>query len=455
MVDSYMPFILETLRKYPRLPASRLYHMVKERGYPGRPSHFRLIVSRHRPRPEPTAYLRLRTLPGEEAQADWAHFGKLGIGRALRPLVAFVMVLSYSRAVFLRFFLGLHTANFLRGHQEAFFRWGGVPRVVLYDNLKSAVLERIGDAIRFNPLLVDFSAHWRYEPRPVAVARGNEKGRVERAVRFVRTSFFATRRWKDLADLNRQAEEWAWGEAMDRRWPQETTRTVREAFQEERGKLLELPHNPFPTQERCEVTVGKTPYVRFDLNDYSVPHELVRKTLVVLADEETVRILDGTEVVATHQRSYDKGQEIEDPRHIERLVEEKREARKHRGLNRLSHAAPSSARLLEEIAERGGGLGGSVARLLELLESYGAEELEAAIGEALRLGTPHPHAVRHILERRRQEDGKPAALPLDLPEDPRLRGLSVKPHCLDSYDTFQEKADDNDDEDTTSLVAAR
>jgi transposase len=455
IIDGFLPFVLETLNKYPRLAASRLYRMVRERGYPGGPSHFRELIRRHRPGPPATAYLRLKTLPGEQAQADWAHFGKLAIGRALRPLVAFVMVLSYSRAVFLRFFPGLSLAYFLRGHQEAFLAWGGSPRVILYDNLKSAVLERSGDAIRFHPTLVDFSAHWRYEARPVAVARGNEKGRVERAVRFVRTSFFAARSWKDLADLNRQAERWAWSEAMERRWPEDAARTVREAFEEERGRLLEPPPDPFPAEERREVAVGKTPYVRFDLNDYSVPHGLVRRVLVVVADGQTVRILNGNEVVATHPRSYDKGQQIEDPRHVERLVEEKRQARKHRGMNRLSHAAPSSARLLEVLAERGGGLGGAVARLLGLLESYGAGELEEAITEALARGTPHPHAVRHILERRRQEDGRPPPLPLALPDDPRVRDLNVRPHSLDSYDTFQERTRGNNDEDANGGAAER
>ena len=97
--------------------------------YPGGPSHFRFIISQHRPPRVSTAYLRLKTLPGEQAQADWAHFGKLTVGRAVRRLVAFVLVLSYSRAIFLRFFLGLHTWNFLRGHEQAFARWHGVPRV--------------------------------------------------------------------------------------------------------------------------------------------------------------------------------------------------------------------------------------------------------------------------------------------------------------------------------------
>ena len=182
--DAYLPFILETLAKFPALTASRLHAMVCERGYVGGSDHFRHIVARHRPRPPAEAYLRLRTLPGEQAQVDWGHFGHVVVGQARRPLMAFVMVLSYSRRIFLRFFLNARMDSFLRGHVDAFFAAGGVARVLLYDNLKSAVLERVGDAIRFNPELLAFAAHHRYEPRPVAVARGNEKGRVERSIRF-------------------------------------------------------------------------------------------------------------------------------------------------------------------------------------------------------------------------------------------------------------------------------
>ena len=105
MVDPYLPFMLEILTRYPTLRASRLYRMVRERGYAGGPEHFRAIVARYRPRPAAEAYLRLRTLPGEQGQVDWAHFGRLRVGRAERPLMAFVMVLSYSRHVFLRFYL--------------------------------------------------------------------------------------------------------------------------------------------------------------------------------------------------------------------------------------------------------------------------------------------------------------------------------------------------------------
>ena len=117
LIDAYVPFLLNTLERFPTLTASRLYQMVRERGYAGGPDHFRHLVAHYRPRPQPEAYLRLRTLPGEQAQVDWAHFGKIRIGRAERTLMAFVMVLSFSRQIFLRFFLDARMSNFLRGHE--------------------------------------------------------------------------------------------------------------------------------------------------------------------------------------------------------------------------------------------------------------------------------------------------------------------------------------------------
>jgi transposase len=215
-IDAYLPFIRETLAKFPTLTASRLHAMVRERGYTGGPDHFRHLVACHRPRPAAEAYLRLRTLPGEQAQVDWGHFGHIVVGRAKRPLMAFVMVLSYSRRIFLRFSLNARMDSFLRGHVLAFAAFGGVARVLLYDNLKSAVLERVGDAIRFHPDLLAFAAAHRYEPRPVAVARGNEKGRVERSIRYIRDNFFAARTFTDLDDLNAQALAWCEGDACDR-----------------------------------------------------------------------------------------------------------------------------------------------------------------------------------------------------------------------------------------------
>jgi hypothetical protein len=117
--------ILETLAKYPRLRASRLYTMARVRGFKGSQDHFRHVISRFRPKPTAEAYQRLRTLPGEQGQVDRGHFGKLTIDNAARPLWAFVMVLSFSRMLFLRFYFGSAMPAFLHGHVSAFAYFGG------------------------------------------------------------------------------------------------------------------------------------------------------------------------------------------------------------------------------------------------------------------------------------------------------------------------------------------
>jgi len=439
-IDAYLPFILETLEQFPTLTATRIYGMVTERGYVGTADHFRHFIALHRPKPKREAYLRLRTLPGEQAQVDWGHFGYLEIGRARRALMGFVMVLSWSRMIYVQFFLGAHMENFLRGHVGAFNAWGGLSRVILYDNLKSAVLERQGHAIRFNPNLLEFASYHHYEPRPVAVARGNEKGRVERAIRYIRDGFFAGRAFAGVEDLNAQAATWMAGVAADRRCPEDLSLTVGEAFAQERKHLLALPDNPYPTNEQVAVKIGKTPYARFDLNDYSVPHDYVQQTLTVLADLTQVRILNGQRLVATHVRSFDKGAQLENPAHIAALSEHKHHASQHRNTDRLHQAVPQSRELLALAAERGEPLGRIANTLLNLLGRYGITELQAAVAEALQRGVPHPNAVRHALERRREARDLPPPVEIILPLHVQSLDTQIQPHNLDTYDQITEAA---------------
>ena len=442
MVEPYLDFIQKTLASYPELPSSRLHAMVAERGYPGGPDHFRRITRRLRPRKTAEAYHRLRTLPAEEAQMDWGHFGTVQVGRATRAVSAFVMVLSWSRMAFVRFFYDQRMGSFLAGHVEAFGAFGGVPRRVLYDNLKSAVLERRSDAIRFHPTTLALAGHYRYEPRPVAVARGNEKGRVERTIRFLRTSFWPARQWSGLDDLNAQARRWCDGIAANRTCPGDQTMTVREAWKQERGRLLALPDDDFPAHDRIEVRVGKQPYARFDRNDYTVPHDRVRRTLVVVTTPQTVRILDGDEVVAEHDRSFDRGAQVENPSHLAALTAHKREAREQRGMDRLHHMVPSSAKLIEGAARRGHNIGSAVAGLLRLVDSWGGDAVETAVREALQADAHHVAAVRQALDRRRQELGRAVPMPVQLPDDPRVRDAAVRPHDLATYDGLGGADDD-------------
>jgi transposase len=442
ILEPYLPMITETLKKYPTLRSSRIFEMARERGYRGSADHLRHAVARLRPRPAAEAYLRLQTLIGEQAQVDWGHFGKVAIGAAQRTLWAFVMVLSWSRQIFVRFYLSAAMPSFLRGHVDALQFFGGVPRVVLYDNLKSAVLERIGDTIRFHPTLLALSKHYRFEPRPVAPARGNEKGRVERAIRYVRDSFFAAREWSTVEELNAHAERWMLTVAADRLWKRDgTSSRVGDAFQQERARLMSTPDEPFVTDERAEVHVGKTPYVRFDLNDYSIPHQYVRRTLTVIASLEQLRIVDGTSLIAQHTRSWDRGQQIESEEHISDLVQHKGRARLARGQDRLTRAVPSAQQLLADAAARGANMGSVVARLLALLDAVPASELEAAVAQAIVSDTPHVGAVRQILDVHRAERGQPPAVSARVSSNPRASQVVVQPHDLKHYDRVHKESD--------------
>jgi transposase len=302
IVDPYLAFIRQILDQHPRLRATRIYQMAHDRGYTGSVVQLRRAVAHLRPQfHEP--FLRLETFPGEQAQVDWAHFGHVRVGRARRALSCFVMTLSYSRALYLEFFFDQTTENFLRGHVHAFEAWNGQPRVILYDNLKSAVQERRGDQILFNPRLIELSAYYHFGPRPCQVRAGNQKGRVERAIRYVRDSFWAGRTFTTLVECNRQAWLWRDQVAHQRRCPGEDGRTVEEVFAQEQPRLLALPAHPFSTDRIATVRSNKTIYVRFDLNDYSIPPEAVGRSLTLVASDTMVRILDSTVEIARHTRS--------------------------------------------------------------------------------------------------------------------------------------------------------
>jgi transposase len=451
LVDPFLPFLKETLEKHPRLRASRLWSMAKARGYAGSKSGFRAIVSRLRPRRHAEAYLRRVVLPGQEAQVDWAHFGKLVVGRARRDLWAFVIVLSYSRLRFVRFSLRSAMPSFLRGHVEAFRFFGAVPRTILYDNLKSAVLEREGDAVRFHPTLLGLAGHYRFEPRACAPYRPNEKGRVERAIRDVRDNFFAAREFGSIDVLNAQARAWCEEIARERRVPDARETTCEAAFQEERPTMIALAGDDFPVEERLDARVGKTPYLRFDKNDYSVPHTHVQRHLTVIATDERVRVVDpeaATVVLADHLRSFDRDQRIEVAEHLRALVEEKRRAHQSRGFDRLFSVVPSSRPMMERMAERGGNLGATTSGLLQLLDRVGAELLERAVAEVVAHDQMHLRAIHHVLDRLRHQAGQPPPLSVPVTTDARA-AVHVRPHALSTYDrlhdTTETEGDDHDD----------
>lgn len=433
LTDPYLDFLRQTLQQYPRLRATRLFHMIRSRGYSGGVTQLRRIVAELRP-PRRESFLRLRTFSGEQAQADWAHFGEVAIGRARRRLSGFVLTLSYSRALWLEFFLDQSLENFLLGHVHAFHDWGGAPRSLETDNLRSVVLERRGEAIHFHPRFLELSAHYHFATRPCRPARGNEKGRVERAIQYVRHSFFAARPFTTLADFNRQALVWRDQVAHQRPWPGDDSRTVAQVFQEEKPHLLPLPAHPFPCDLMRTTGADKTLWVRFDLNDYSVPPRALGRALTLVASPTRVRLLDGSTEIASHRRSYDRHELVEDPAHHQALLEEKRKALGSTASTRLAALVPESQAFLQAAFEGGESAARLTPQLLRLLDDYGAGELAAALREALDRHTPRFSSVAFILARRHRQRRQRPPLAVNLSRRPDLENLTVSNPSLEAYD---------------------
>lgn len=444
-LDPYLPFVRDTLAQYPRLRATRLHEMLRLRGYPGSATQVRRFVRLLRPQVTPPLYRRLTALIGDEAQIDWGSFGTVRIGHGTRALSGFVLVLSYSRAVFALFTLDQTLESFLRGHVEAFHAMGGCARTLVYDNLKSAVLERQGTAIRFHPRLLDLAGHYHFAVRPCTPGRGNEKGKVERQIRYLRDAFFAARTFRDVDDLNAQFRRWRDDLAHQRPHPEQRDRTVAEVFAEEQARLLPLPAHPFETELMRAVTSGKTPYVRFDRNQYSIPHTHVRQPLTLLASATTVRVVAGADELARHVRSYDTGRTIEEATHLEGLLAATRQANASSSRDRLRLAVPITTTLLDRLAARGEVLRPHLLRLQTLLDDYGPQELTTAVALALERHALGAGSVSHILETRRRQRGRTPPMPVILPDHPGVRDLTVTPHSLESYDALSRPDPDDPD----------
>jgi transposase len=440
LTTPYLDFIRQTLKQYPQLRATRIFQMIRTRGYEGGISQLRRVVAGLRPARQ-EAFLQLRLFAGEQGQADWAHFGEVRIGRAKRRLSCFVITLSYSRAVSLRFFFDQGLENLLRAHIEAFNEFQGCPRVILYDNMRQVVLGRRGEDVEFHPRILELAAHYHFAPKPCNLGRGNEKGRVERAIRYIRESFFAARSFTTLEDFNRQAREWRDSVAHRRQWPDDDSRSVEDAFREEQPRLLPLPEHRFDADLIVAARSLKTIYVRFDLNDYSIPPDAIGRDLSLQVSPTTVRVLDRDRAIAEHRRSFDRHQVIEDPAHRQALLEEKRRAFGSSPSGRLRMAVPESEMLLDEAFRRGESIGRSTTRLIELLDDYGAEALRWAIRIALDRETPRVSSVAWLLDQHRRSEKWRQLRPVHLERRPDLADLHVQPHNSDVYDELSRKED--------------
>jgi transposase len=432
LVEPYSDFIRETLTQYPRLRATRLFDMVRPRGYAGSIRTLREYVATVRPRPHGEAYLRLQTLVGEQSQVDWAHVGKLTVPGGERALWLFVMVLSWSRAIWAEFVLDLSVHSLLRSLSRAATYFEGSTRYWLFDNPKTVVIERHRSALRFHPLLVGLSGRYCVGLRVCGVRKANEKGRVERAIRYLRERFLAGREIRSVEQGNRELLTFLATVAQARPHPTLSQRTVADCLAEERPRLLALPKAPPPTDQVESVVIDKTAFARFDRNDYSVPADHRQSPLTLVADDQWVRFLHGEQEVARHRRCWGRRQQIEDPVHRQAILEEKRGAREAKGQDRLRAAAPGIDTLFARWVESGHNVGSLTARTVALLDRYGPQTMALAVAEVIARGTQDPGAIAILCEQRRQQAQQP--IPLDLALGSHVRDREVIPHALESYD---------------------
>jgi transposase len=432
VVTPYTGFIAEVLAQFPTLRATRIFDMVRARGYDGSVRSIRAHVARVRPPPKREAFLRITPLIGEQAQVDWAHAGTIDVDGGQRALWLFVIVLAWSRAMWGEFVIDLSAHSLARSLCRAMEFFGGNTRQWLFDNPKIVVTERVGDAIKFHPLLLDVASHHHVQPRLCAPRAANQKGTVERTIRLARERFLAGRMIHSLAQGNAELLQFIDEIAQARPHPTIGGRTVKDCLDEERAKLLPLPEKAFFSDVVMPVAVDKTAFIRFDTNSYSVPSKYASSTLTVSADDRVVHVLDGGDVVAFHERSYGKRRVIEDPEHRRTLLEEKRGAREAKGRDRIRIVAPRIDELVLRWAEEGRNLGAMTAQVLRLLDLYGTDVFRASLDALLDRKLFDPGALALLCEQTRKgQHGAPVVEPKF---SDHVKDRDVIPHPLEKYD---------------------
>lgn len=430
VVDPFLPVIEQTLERYPRLRATRIYDMIVARGYTGSLRTVRRHVTRVRPVPKAEVYLRTERLPGEQSQVDWGHVGKINVPGGERSLWVFVVVLAFSRAMWAELVYDLSVYSLRRSLIRAAAFFGGVTRQWLFDNPKTVVLERNGDAVRYHPILLELAASFHVEPRLCAVRKPEHKGAVERAIRFLKERFFPARTIRSIEQGNMQLLEFIEQIAMPRAHPTIPQRTVREAFEEERHRLLTLPKLLPSSDMVLPVSIDKTAFARFDTNRYSLPPKHARKTLTLVASDTEVRLVDQDEVVARHERCWGKKQVMENPEHRRAILEQKQGAKELKGRDRLRVEIRRIDELLTHWLEDGRNVGSLTARTIQLLNLYGPGVLTQSVEDLLQRGQHDLGALAILCEQHRKRP-RPV-LPIDIGD--HVPDRDVIPHDLGGYD---------------------
>ena len=435
ILDPYKDLIQRLLEKHPYTGAQLLI-LIREQGYKGGYTILKDYVCKIRPRRRP-AFLTLSFAPGECAQVDWGSYGTVACGQTRRKLSFFVMVLCYSRMMYVEFTVLQTMEHFLGCHERAFQFFGTVPRAIMVDNLRSAVLKRLtGEAPVFNPHYFDFSRHYGFEIRACNVRKGNEKGRVENGVGYVKKNFLGGLEIPDFVALASACTHWL-TEVANVRIHGETRKRPCELFAQEKQALRPLAAKPYDIGTIIPVRASSTFRVSLDSNRYSVPAEYAGAQLTLKAYPDRVCIYSGDKLVARHPRSYDRHQDFEHPDHPKALLAERRRARQQKMYARFIALSSKAEEYYRRLAERRLNPAHHVQKIVALSEIYGTDAVARAMQDAFALEAFSCEYIANICEQRARFHEEPGALHLTRKCD--LLELDIPEPDLSVYEQFEDK----------------
>jgi transposase len=413
MLDAFASRILELLAEDGKLPVAVIMQRLRESGYLGGYTILREWVKVHRPRsggPKKEAFLMLDFKPGQCVQVDWGEFGDVfGDGSKIH---CFVMVMCYSRRLYVEFTRSEKFEDFIRCHERALAFFGGCPDEAWYDNLASAVSERHGRLVRFNARFFAYTGHHGFRPHACNVARGNEKGRVEDGVKLVRYNFWPGRHFKDFYDLCEQARIWLC-EIANRREHRATRKIPELVFAaEEQATLSPLRPDSYDTDEVFAKEVPPNFHLTYQTNRYSVPWTLVGQVVTVRVCENSIRVFYNERHVTRHERRYGKHLEISNPQHKAGLLEIKAAAKDGRSwqANALKSMGPDLEKYLDCLAASPRSLRYELSKLLALGTVYGADALCQVVAGFLARGIIGADQIELALKNTCQTPTKPLPL---------------------------------------------
>jgi transposase len=391
--------------------AAQVFQHLREQGFDGGYSLVKAYVRMVRPKRQP-AFLKLAFAPGECAQVDWGAFGSVPVGQTQRRLSFFVMVLCYSRMLYVEFTVSQTMEHFLACHQHAFEFFGGVPQKVMVDNLKSAVLQRaLGQAPVFNPKYLDFAHHTGFTIVPCNVGKGNEKGRVENGVGYVKKNFLAGLEIADFSALNPAARQWL-DTIANVRLHGETRAQPTALWHKEQPSLRPLPLHPFDIATVTQVRASRQFRVTLETNHYSVPAHYAGQVLTLKTYPDRLCLYRGEQLIARHPRRYDRFQDVEDPDHPKPLLEQRKKARDHQLFRRFLALSSQAETYYRQLEARRLNPHHHVRKIVALSDIYPPEAVSRALEDALVYEAFSSDYIANLLEQRARFTPEASALHL-------------------------------------------